>query len=114
MRKSATTAAALALSAIAFTAAAQQPPAGKPAEPQQETRDPRACANARAEVDRKGDVEVRDPKDRSLSEQLAKSDGVICPPGAVDPDIKKPTPDTGSNTPVIPPPGSNDPTLRPK
>jgi hypothetical protein len=114
MRKSATTAAALALSVIALTAAAQAPPAQKPAEPQRETRDPTACANARADIDKKGDVEVRDPKDRTLSEQLAKSDGVICPPPAVDPAIHAPTPDTGSNTPVIPPPGSTDPTIRPK
>lgn len=102
------------MSAIAFAASAQSPPAPKPVEPQQETRDPKACANARAEVDKKGDVDVRDPKDRTLSEQLAKSDGVICPPAAIDPAIKAPTPETGSATPVIPPPGSNDPTIRPK
>ena len=114
MRKSVTTAAALVLSTFAFAASAQPPPAQKPAEPQQETRDPKACVNARAELNEKGDVAVRDPKDQSLSEQLAKSDGVICPPAAVDPAIKAPTPDTGSNTPVIPPPGANDPTIRPK
>ena len=50
-----------------------------------------------------------------LSDKLARSDGVLCPPTGVDPQIRAPTPDTG-NTPVIPPPGSpgGDPTVRPK
>ena len=50
-----------------------------------------------------------------LGDKLARSDGVLCPPAGVDPEIRAPTPDTG-NTPVIPPPGSpgGDPTLRPK
>jgi hypothetical protein len=50
-----------------------------------------------------------------LGDKLARSDGVLCPPPGVDPDIRAPTPDAG-NTPVIPPPGSpgGDPTVRPK
>jgi hypothetical protein len=50
-----------------------------------------------------------------LSDQLARSDGVLCPPAGVDPQMRAPTPDAG-NTPVIPPPGSpgGDPTIRPK
>jgi hypothetical protein len=50
-----------------------------------------------------------------LGDQLAKSDGVLCPPAGVDPQMHAPTPDAG-NTPVIPPPGSpgGDPTIRPK
>jgi hypothetical protein len=50
-----------------------------------------------------------------LGDKLARSDGVLCPPSGVDPDIHAPTPDTG-NTPVIPPPGSpgGDPNVRPK
>src|SRR5438309_707736 len=50
-----------------------------------------------------------------LGDKLAKSDGVLCPPSGVDPEIRAPTPDTG-NTPVIPPPGSpgGDPSVRPK
>jgi hypothetical protein len=43
--------------------------------------------------------------DKSLSDQLAQSDGVICPPPAVDPNIKTPAPDTG-RMPVIKPPGT--------
>jgi hypothetical protein len=51
----------------------------------------------------------------NLSGRLAQSDGVICPPPAVDPEMKLPTPDAG-RTPVIPPPGSpgGDPSIRPK
>jgi hypothetical protein len=50
-----------------------------------------------------------------LGDRLAKSDGVLCPPAGVDPEIRAPTPDAG-NTPVIPPPGSpgGDPNVRPK
>jgi hypothetical protein len=50
-----------------------------------------------------------------LGDKLAKSNGVLCPPSGVDPEIRAPTPDTG-NTPVIPPPGSpgGDPSVRPK
>lgn len=50
-----------------------------------------------------------------LGDRLAKSDGVLCPPAGVDPEIRAPTPDAG-NMPVIPPPGSpgGDPHLRPK
>jgi hypothetical protein len=53
----------------------------------------------------------RDP----LSDRLAKSDGVLCPPSGVDPEIRAPTPE-GGNMPVIPPPGSpgGDPGIRPK
>jgi hypothetical protein len=50
-----------------------------------------------------------------LGDKLAKSNGVLCPPSGVDPEIRAPTPE-GGNTPVIPPPGSpgGDPTVRPK
>jgi hypothetical protein len=50
-----------------------------------------------------------------LGDKLAKSDGVLCPPPGVDPDMHAPTPNTGS-MPVIPPPGSpgGDQSIRPK
>lgn len=50
-----------------------------------------------------------------LGEKLARSDGVLCPPAGVDPEMHAPAPDAG-NTPVIPPPGSpgGDPSVRPK
>ncbi len=51
----------------------------------------------------------------ALGDKLAQSDGVLCPPAGVDPEIRAPTPDAGK-TPVIPPPGSpgGDPSIRPK
>ena len=51
-----------------------------------------------------------------LGDKLARSDGVLCPPIGVDPEIRAPTPDRGSNMPVIPPPGSpgGDPSVRPE
>ncbi len=50
-----------------------------------------------------------------LGDKLARSDGVLCPPSGVDPEIRAPTADTG-NMPVIPPPGTpgGDPDVRPK
>ena len=50
-----------------------------------------------------------------LGDKLARSDGVLCPPAGVDPEMHAPTPD-GGKTPVIPPPGSpgGDPSVRPK
>jgi hypothetical protein len=41
---------------------------------------------------------------QSLSDKLADSHGVICPPEDVDPDIQKPAPG-GGRMKVIPPPG---------
>jgi hypothetical protein len=50
----------------------------------------------------------------NLSDKLAQSDGVLCPP-SVDPGIKAATPEVG-NMPVIPPPGSpgGNPNVQPK
>ena len=51
---------------------------------------------------------------KTLSEKLDQTAGVICPPD-IDPAIKAPTPNAGK-TPVIPPPGSpgGDQTVQPK
>jgi hypothetical protein len=51
----------------------------------------------------------------TLSDQLAQSKGVICPPAGIDPGIAAP-PVGGGRTPVIPPPGTpgGDPTIIPK
>ncbi len=50
-----------------------------------------------------------------LGDRLARSNGVLCPPAEVDPQMRAPAPDTG-NTPVIPPPGSpgGNPNTQPK
>lgn len=52
--------------------------------------------------------------EKNLSDKLARTGGVICPPN-VDPDIKAPTPNAGK-MPVIPPPGSpgGNPNVQPK
>jgi hypothetical protein len=96
--------------AAATVAAAQAPPA--PATPPQATAPPPSqkpsnCANSDMTVG-----QSREP----LGDKLARSDGVLCPPSGVDPEIRAPTPDSGAKTPVIPPPGSpgGDPNVRPK
>jgi hypothetical protein len=50
-----------------------------------------------------------------ISDKLARSDGVLCPPSDVDRGMRAPAPDIGK-TPIIPPPGSpgGDPGIRPK
>ena len=98
--------------------AAQSPPTPKtPVAPNVEQLDSNGCPepSARATVGQGGDVVVRKPDDRSLSDKLARAEGVICPPRHVDPEIKAPTP-PGGHMRVIPPPGSpgGDPTIQPK
>jgi hypothetical protein len=77
----------------------------------------RACAQQRATVGAGNQLTVENKygKDTTLSEKLAKSDGVICPPVGIDADIKAPTPQGGEMS-VIPPPGTpeNQPNVRPK
>jgi hypothetical protein len=52
---------------------------------------------------------------KNLSDQLAQSKGVICPPKDVDPQMTAPPPGGGS-MPIIPPPGSpgGNPNVQPK
>lgn len=53
--------------------------------------------------------------DKPLSDQLAASKGVICPPAGIDPQIQLRPPEGGTMK-VIPPPGSpgGDPNVQPK
>ena len=76
---------------------------------------PMAAASSRGTVPVPPDGTTTGQASEPLSDKLAKSDGVLCPPAGVDPEIHAPTPDAG-NTPVIPPPGSpgGDPSVRPK
>lgn len=56
-------------------------------------------------------------QDKSLSEKLKESEGVLKPPPAVDSEIRKPVPEpTDSKMPVIIPPGEpgGDQTVQPK
>jgi hypothetical protein len=52
---------------------------------------------------------------QSLSDRLAQSKGVICPPRDVDPQMDAPPP-VGSEgkMPIIPPPGGGNPNVQPK
>lgn len=52
---------------------------------------------------------------RPLSDQLAESKGVICPPAGVDPQMRQAPPEGGAMK-VIPPPGSpgGNPNVQPK
>lgn len=96
---------------------ATPPPRTAPPNPDHATQD-RNCAPTQA-VPSEGSIA---PSDRTkgqsgepLGDKLAKSDGVLCPPSGVDPEMHAPAPNTGT-MPVIPPPGSpgGDPNVRPK
>ncbi|UFW50965.1 MULTISPECIES: hypothetical protein [Bradyrhizobium] len=108
------------LIAASGSAIAQAPPA--PATPPQQTAPPSpqhaaSCTpqdrpNRATAPDGTTTGQAREP----LGDKLAKSDGVICPPAGVDPEMHAPAPSTEGSMPVIPPPGSpgGDQTVRPK
>ena len=108
-----------ALVLVPALAAAQAPPAHKPpsagaANPMQS----RDCSNAgpSATTGQRGDADVAKPDGSNLSQKLAQSNGVLCPPKEVDPGIRAPTP-PGGRMPVIKPPGtpgSPDQSVQPK
>ncbi|MGY4303394.1 hypothetical protein ACVIJ6_000637 [Bradyrhizobium sp. USDA 4369] len=102
--------------ASAVHAHAQAPPT--PATPPQATAPAlgqnAACApNARATPTPDGITTGR--AGEPLGEKLAKTNGVLCPPSGVDPEMHAPTPE-GGTTPVIPPLGSpgGNPNVQPK
>ena len=100
-------------------AMAQAPPPTKaPVAPKTEQLDPRACAQSDTQttIGKGGDVvDAQQDTTGNLSDRLARSGGVICPPEHVDPEIHQPTP-PGGTMPVIPPPGSpgGDQSIQPK
>ena len=108
------------LIAASGSAIAQAPPA--PATPPQATAPPapQRTANCAPTEHSNGAIapketttgQAREP----LGDKLAKSDGVLCPPAGVDPEMHAPAPSTNGAMPVIPPPRSpgGDPTVRPK
>jgi hypothetical protein len=112
-----TLAVALLLSSAA--AFAQSPPKpSEPVAPRAEQQQSAACAHAdtQATVGQGGDAKVPTPEGKPLGDKLAQSNGVICPPDAVDPAIHAPTPQQGK-MPVIPPPGtpgSSNQSVQPK
>jgi hypothetical protein len=106
---------ALLLPAVAV---AQAPPSTKtPVAPKIEQVDPKCAeSDTQTTVGKGGEIEPqRQNGKENLSDKLARSSGVICPPEYVDPEIKRPTPPGGA-MPVIPPPGSpgGDESIQPK
>ena len=67
--------------------------------------------------DVKGDPPTvgRSQPSQSLSDKLAESKGIICPPAGIDPEMQKTLP-AGGELKVIPPPGSpgGSPNVQPK
>jgi hypothetical protein len=110
-----------ALPLFSATAGAQAPPA--PATPPAQTAPPNPARDTRctpteavphdSTVAPRGTTTGRGSD--SFGDKLAKSDGVLCPPPGVDPEMHAPTPQ-GGTMPVIPPPGGpgGDPNVRPK
>jgi hypothetical protein len=93
-------------------AIAQAPPS--PATPPQQTAP--AAPSSQADCARTSpDGATVGRSGKPLGDKLAESEGVLCPPAGIDPEIRAPTPDT-RDKPAIPPPGSpgGDPNVRPK
>jgi hypothetical protein len=109
----------IAMAAILFSTAAvaQAPPTTKPpVAPKAEQLDPNACAQSDTPSTMgKGAESDQHDAQGNLSDKLARSGGVICPPKNVDPEIKQQTPPGGA-MPVIPPPGTpgGDQSTQPK
>ena len=94
---------ALVMSALLLPslATAQAPPATKtPVAPKADQIDPNACAQS----DTQGTV------GKGAGAESHRQDGKD---EHIDPEIKQPTPPTGSSMPVIPPPGSSMPVIPP-
>jgi len=100
--------------------AAQAPPAGKSAPAPSVTPSQSAeCASpAPPATSGPRDAEVPKPDGSNLSEKLAQSNGVLCPPEQhIDPAMRAPTPPSSARMPVIKPPGTpggGDPSVQPK
>lgn len=87
--------------ALPAAAAAQAPPDDKlPVVPHAERGQANPC-ETRSTVGQGTGIDVQ-RKDKALSDKLAESNGVICPPPHVDPDMRRPAPGGGA-MPVIPP-----------
>jgi hypothetical protein len=83
---------------------AQSPEPAVPAQPEAPKLDPKACTDR--DRLKYGDTVGSATPQENLSDKLARTDGVICPPPGLDPDIRAPAPRTGSDMPVIEPPAS--------
>jgi hypothetical protein len=81
---------------------AQAPEPTVPAQPEAPKLDAKACTDR--DRLRQGDTVGTATAPDSLTDTLARTDGVICPPLGLDPHIRAPAPRTGSDMPVIEPP----------
>ena len=106
------------LLSLGASSQAQSPPTPNTVPPAtgNTVRDPKACApSQQVNPSQPGSTTGQAQPSQNLSDKLAQTDGVLCPPAGMDPDIHAPAPDVGT-MPVIPPPGSpgGDPNVRPK
>jgi hypothetical protein len=104
--------------ALSGTATAQAPPT--PATPMQRTAPPapqtsQDCAATSPRGQANTDDSTVGRAGEALGDKLARSNGVLCPPSGVDPEIRAPAPET-HDKPEIPPPGSpgGDSNVQPK
>jgi hypothetical protein len=91
---------------FATPARAQSPEPTVPSQPAAPKLDPKACTDR--DRLRQGDTVGTATAPDNLTDTLARTDGVICPPLGLDPHIRAPAPRTGSDMPVIEPPASPD------
>jgi hypothetical protein len=108
--------AAMALVIPALVHAQTPPPTQAPVAPKDERVDSSICAPSDIpSTTGQGVADETKTNNRNLSDKLARSNGVICPPEHADSEIKAPTPPGGA-MPVIPPPGSpgGDGSVQPK
>lgn len=90
---------------------AQAPEPAVPSQPAAPKLDPKACTDR--DRLRRGDTVGTATVPDNLTDTLARTDGVLCPPLGLDPNIRAPAPRTGSDMPVIDPPASPDGTPQP-
>jgi hypothetical protein len=103
--------------ALTTPALAQAPPQTKPpVVPKTEQNSPDNCVTATVGQGADVDTKKQTAPASNLSDKLARSNGVICPPSHIDPDMKQPPPSPGGPMPVIPPPGTpgGDQSVQPK
>ena len=88
--------------------------AGIPAQAQTAARDRPARADCPPGAGPNAPAVGRE-SNKTLSDQLADSKGIICPPSGVDPEMRQ-KPQEGGTMKVIPPPGSpgGNPSVQPK
>jgi hypothetical protein len=96
--------------AAAQPAAGDRPAQAAPPPPAQTQPDPACPPDARTNTPSTSGSNAPD-----LSDRLANSNGVICPPAGVDPQMHVPPPAEGEMK-IIPPPGSpgGNPNVQPK